>query len=59
MAYYFHVLVQANDPSLLVVSLFQGVLTGRTLLLFGIEVHLRAFTSVPGGSHEVESFVTS
>jgi hypothetical protein len=59
MAHHVHVLVQATNPLLLVVALLQGMLTGRTLLLFRIAVHLRAVTSVPGGSHEVESFFTS
>jgi hypothetical protein len=59
MAHHFHGLLESNDPPLLVGALLQGMLTDRTLLLFRIKVHLRASTSVPGGSHEVESFFPS
>lgn len=56
-AHHGHGLGQAHDPPRLGVALLQGVLTGRTFVLFRVEVHRRAFTSVPGGAHAVESCV--
>ena len=59
MAHHVHVLIESNDPALLVVALLQGMLTGRTLQLFRIEGYLCTFASVPWGSHEVESLFPS
>src|SRR6266850_3773854 len=59
LAHHVHVLIESNAPSLLVVALLQGLLTGRTLQLSRREVYLCACTSVPWGAPEVESFFPS
>ena len=59
MAHHVHVLLESNDPAWLVGALLHGMLTGRTRQLYRIAVSLCAFTSVPWGSPEVESFFPS
>jgi hypothetical protein len=59
MAHHFDWLVELNNPPLLMVSLQQWLMTGRTFLHWRIPLHLRAVTSVPSCSHEVGCFLTS
>ena len=57
VAHRFDVLVSLNHPSRLLVSLCHCFMTCRTCVPWRIPVHLLTFTSVPGCSHEVASFL--